>query len=233
MSGIISGDIQIRGVVLDLDGTLIHTTVDFSLMKRRMIASLAQIGVPLSMLDPGSLMLDIMDRSIRYLNAEGRSTEAKEIASMAVVMMNHTELERVSETRPIGGAGECIERLRGGGYKIALLTRGSRAYALSALRFAGLDVEFDAVVCRDDFPEEEAKPNGKAMLRVASMLGLTPEDCVLVGDHSMDLQCARSASSRFVGVLSGSFSAEDWSKAGCEDIIDSVSSLPHLLMKND
>jgi phosphoglycolate phosphatase len=89
----------------------------------------------------------------------------------------------------------------------------------------------DASVCRDDFPEEEAKPNGKAMVRIAGMMGLRPEDCVLVGDHAMDLKCARSAPSGFVGVLSGSFKSEDWSRHGCDMVIDNVGMLPRLLLE--
>jgi|GEM_PF-3604827 len=41
----------LRGVVLDLDGTLVNTTVDFGLMKRRVVASLIAQGIPSSVLD--------------------------------------------------------------------------------------------------------------------------------------------------------------------------------------
>ena len=145
-------------------------------------------------------------------------------------VMNRTELERVAETTPVPGALECLTRLKGAGLRTGLLTRGSRNYALAALRHAGLDHSFDSMVCRDDFPEEEAKPNGKAMLRMAGMLGLLPEDCILVGDHAMDRSCALSVSSGFIGVLSGSYRKEEWSMNGCAVIIDSVAALPDLLL---
>ncbi len=102
---------------------------------------------------------------------------------------------------------------------------------MAALHHAGLGFRFDATICRDDFSEDEAKPNGKAMVRMAGMLRLRPEDCVLVGDHAMDLSCARSSSAGFIGVLSGTFRRDDWSRHGCEVVIESVEALPRLLLE--
>jgi phosphoglycolate phosphatase-like HAD superfamily hydrolase len=42
----------VRGVVLDLDGTLVNTTVDFVLMKRRVVDALLPMGST-TMLDGG------------------------------------------------------------------------------------------------------------------------------------------------------------------------------------
>lgn len=220
---------QVLGVVLDLDGTLINTTVDFVLMKRRVVSELVALGVPSSLLDNGRTTADDIDRAIGYLSASGKEVELREVRRLLGETMNRTELENVALTTPVLGARECLDRLRSRGLMIGVLTRGSREYALAALRYAGLDVRFDAMVCRDDFPEEEAKPNGKAMTRIAGMMGLRPEECVLVGDHAMDLHCARSVSAGFVGVLSGSYNGMDWSRNGCETVIESVCSLPELL----
>lgn len=219
----------VRGVVFDLDGTLVNTAVDFALMKRRVFHSLVAHGIPRSMLDPGRTTADNLGRAADYLAAQGRGGEIKEVHRASGEAMNGTELERVAETTAVDGAGECLSHLRDAGLLIGLLTRGSRAYALAALHHAGLTTGFDAMVCRDDFPEDEAKPNGKAMVRIAGMMGLRPEECVLVGDHAMDLACARSVSASFVGVLSGSFESGDWSRDGCEVVIDSVGVLPELL----
>ena len=40
----------VKGVVFDLDGTLIRSSVDFKAMKRRMIEILARYGVPRELL---------------------------------------------------------------------------------------------------------------------------------------------------------------------------------------
>ena len=220
----------VKGVVFDLDGTLIHTTVDFTMMKRQMIDSLLSRGIPASLLDVRHTTMENMESAITYLSAGGREEEVPEVRAMVGEMMSRTELERVSATTAVEGASECVHLLSLAGLKIGMLTRGSRAYALEALRYGGLDMGFDAMVCRDDFPEEEAKPNGKAMIRMASMLGLRPVDCLLVGDHSMDMHCARSSGAAFVGVLTGAFGMVEWSRDGCEHTISSIRQLPELLL---
>jgi phosphoglycolate phosphatase-like HAD superfamily hydrolase len=220
----------VKGVVFDLDGTLIHSTVDFTMMKRRIIDSLLSQGVPSSLLDVHHTTLENTEVAIAHLSAVGRKEEGREIRAMVGEMMSRIELERVSRTTAVEGAGECARLLRAAELKIGMLTRGSRAYAQEALHYAGLDMRLDAMICRDDYPEEEAKPNGMAMVRMASMLGLRPEDCLLVGDHSMDLHCARSSGASFVGVLTGAFGMEEWSQDGCERTISSVKELPDLLL---
>lgn len=223
---------EVRGVVLDLDGTLISTTVDFRLMKQRVVSVIAALDVPASVLDRERTTADNIERAVIYLSSSGRGDEVSGMLASMSEVMNRTEMERVSQTVQIKGAGECLERLRGAGLRTGLLTRGSRNYAIAALSHAGLDHEFNAMVCRDDFPEEEAKPNGKAMIRMAGMLSLRPEECVLVGDHAMDLSCARSASSGFIGVLSGAYGRAQWSESGCTVVIDSVTLLPDLLLEH-
>ncbi len=229
MTSLRFGDRVIEAVVFDLDGTLIHTSVDFRKMKQRLLEELTRRGVKLTLLDPQDTIVNNLDRGIKDLASRGRGAEEMDLRDEVGRLMDLTEMEKVSETRPVGGAGDCLRILEEHGLMIGLLTRGSRAYALAALRNAGLKQGFDAMVCRDDHPEEEAKPNGKAMERVASLLGIPSENCLMVGDHSMDLTCARSTSAQFVGVLTGSFDWRDWKKCDCPTVIASVDELPALL----
>ena len=97
------------------------------------------------------------------------------------------------------------------------------------LLITGLDGTTGPCVCRDDYPLEEAKPNPLAMRRVAAKLGLDAVDCLYVGDHPMDLECARASGAGFVAVTTGSTDRERWSQSGCRMIIDSVADLPSVL----
>ncbi len=67
------------------------------------------------------------------------------------------------------------------------------------------------------------------MKRISERLGTPVQDCLLVGDHLIDMTCAQSSSAKFVGVLTGAFGQEDWDHHGCVEVIDSVRSLPELL----
>ncbi len=122
-----------------------------------------------------------------------------------------------------------MRTLRAMGYPLALLTRGSRHYATEALRASHLTGMLDAIICRDDHDVSEAKPHPEAMRRAAAALNLRPEQCVLIGDHLMDLECARSAGSMFVAVLSGHNGRKGWEDLGVERIIPSIAQLPRYL----
>jgi len=132
-------------------------------------------------------------------------------------------------TRPINGARETILELKDMGYEVGLLTRGSRRYATAAMQVAGLDGILEERLFRDDYPEREAKPNGIALRRIAERLDVRPEECLMVGDHLIDLKCARSANASFAGVLTGAFGDDDWRREGCPCVIDSVGEVPSLL----
>ncbi len=67
------------------------------------------------------------------------------------------------------------------------------------------------------------------MRRAAAALNLRPEQCILVGDHLMDLECALSAGSMFVAVLSGHNGRKGWEDLGVERMIPSIAQLPRYL----
>jgi phosphoglycolate phosphatase len=215
----------VKGTIFDLDGTLVHTTVDFRLMKRKLFEVFIEEGIPSYLLDEKTTMSRSLALMRQYVIENGDAGDLERIGAAVTRSMNGTEMEGVGGTKAIEGALGCLRSLQERGIKIGLLTRGSRAYAEAALHHAGIDIPFNAMVCRDDHPEEEAKPNGKALERTMALMEVRPQECLLVGDHAMDMECAASASVHFLGVLTGSFTRADWERYGCRSIIGSVGDL--------
>jgi HAD superfamily hydrolase (TIGR01549 family) len=215
-----------HGIVFDLDGTLIESTIDFGLMRDRVFIYLIEIGFG-SVLERSDTIAKNMDRvrpEIHRLNLDLDAIEARvEAICVDVEMMS------VYRTKEVPGAGDALKKLREIGYPLALLTRGSRNYATEALRASQLTGMLDAIICRDDSDVSEAKPHPEAMRRAAAALNLRPEQCVLIGDHMMDLECARAAGSMFVAVLSGHNGRKGWVDLGVERIIPSIAQLPGYL----
>ena len=114
------------------------------------------------------------------------------------------------------------------GLKTGILTRGSLEYARRAL--GPLFGEFDVVMGRDHTFYDDAKPSPKAMIDFAGLLGVRPQEILYVGDNVTDWQSARDAGADFVGVLTGSCTAEDWAR---EDpgmtVVGSVAEIPRIL----
>jgi phosphoglycolate phosphatase len=220
----------IKGLIFDLDGTLIHSTIDFLQMRQRTFARMIETGIPELCLDRTETISTNLRTSYRYLVERGETETARSLCSDAGKIMKEIEMFRVSETKAVEGARGAIEQLIGEGYSVAVLTRGSRRYTESALTVAGLADLFICLVCRDDHPDEEAKPNPISMIRAAGIIGVPPESCLMVGDHVMDLECARSAGSVFIGVLSGAMDRSAWMELEGVVLVPDVSYLPDLLV---
>ncbi len=218
---------MIKGVVFDLDGTLINSSIDFMTMRTNLVSYLIDNGIPGSVLSLEETVGTNLSRFRDYLRGRGEHPRLVELEEGVNAVLTETELRDVAATTMVDEAAETIVLLHEKGYLIGLLTRGSRKYALRALDVAGLSPDhFDAIICRDDVPPGETKPNGKAMGRMASELGLSPEECVMIGDHPMDQACATAAGSAFLGVLTGWCDAKVWGENGCQSVLQSVVEVP-------
>ncbi len=220
---------RIKAVIFDLDNTLVESQIDYSRMKSDILEELALSGVEPSLLSSSKTVVENIRIGKEDLLSKRPEADTSLLDARLNALLTTRELERVETVRVHPGASEALDAIVRQGMATGVLTRGSRAYALKVLSLTRLDGRAGPCVCRDDYPLEEAKPNPLAMVRVASRVGLTAQDCLYVGDHPMDLDCARASGASFVGVLTGFTNKERWSHSGCEVVIPSVADLPSML----
>lgn len=219
---------KVKGIVFDLDGTLIRLSIDFPGMKRRMIAILEAHGTPRCLLSPTETTVATMAKAERIWEEQGTSEgERRRIRAEIDEVMNQTELEAIPTVEEVEGAAEAVRRLKEMGYNIAVLTRGHHAYAVEALRKAGMLGYFDVVLGRGETPRP--KPYAEALQHTTELMGLSLDEVIFVGDHPIDSTCAENACVRFIAVLSGSTKKEAWAEHGQITIIGSVRDLPDCL----
>lgn len=222
----------VKGIVFDLDGTLVHSAIDFRKMKPRMIEYLASKGADKEQLSPRDLNVTIISKGEKMLREKGiPEEEIKRILEHVEEIMNETEMEGVAETKPIQGAQEALKKIKEQGYKTAILTRGHHKYAVEALRITGLLDYFDLVIGREETPKP--KPHGEALEHAAKLLQLNLNELIFVGDHPIDSTCAENAKVRFIGVLTGAGKPETWQEAGCSEVIEGIWELPEYLKKGE
>lgn len=222
---------NIKAVIFDLDNTLVESQIDYHRMKLDVLDELARSGVEPSLLSYSRTIVDNIMTGKQDLLRKHPDLDVGKIDERLNALLTARELERIETVRAHVGASEALDAVLGKHMAVGVLTRGSRAYALKVLSLTGLDGRAGPCVCRDDHPLEEAKPNPLAMIRVAGKVGLSSRDCLYVGDHLMDLDCARASGASFVGVMTGSNDRERWRQSGCDTVIPSVADLPMLLTK--
>jgi HAD superfamily hydrolase (TIGR01549 family) len=126
------------------------------------------------------------------------------------------------------GARSLLEQLRKH-YPLGLVTSGDRDRVLGQLRQFRLLRTFFARVCSGDTIEKKPHP---APLRLAlRTMQLFPRDCVYVGDTREDVQMARRAGVRTIGITGPFPTAQKLKRSRPEVLLSSLSELPAALRK--
>ena len=154
----------IKAILFDLDGTLVHSMLDFRQIRK-------DISCP-----EGQDVLSFL---------ETLSEDAREHAES--IIMQH-ELDDAHATQMIDGASRLLDRLENYGLKTAIVTRNSQMATQIKIQKTGLKVEH--ILTREDAP---AKPKPDALLHFSTLWNLEPQSCVYVGDYLYDLQAADNA----------------------------------------
>ncbi len=124
------------------------------------------------------------------------------------------------------GARRVLRELRRA-YVLALVTSGNRRRVRRQLRGFGLAAYFSACICSEDAPRK--KPHPAPLELALRRLRLPPTACVYVGDAPEDIEMARRAGIRVIGVRGPFPTAERVLAAQPDAILDSIAELPRHL----
>jgi HAD superfamily hydrolase (TIGR01509 family) len=166
INGAPPGRSRVRGVVFDMDGTLVHQALDFEAIRR-------EIGLP-----PGTPLLEALEQL----------PPPKRAAAWDALDRHEQAAAGAAEVLP--GVREFLDWLGERRVRRAVLTRNSRASAEAVLSRCGLADLFDPVVSRDDAPY---KPQPEGVWRICAAWGLAPSEVLVVGDYVYDLRAGRRA----------------------------------------
>jgi len=197
-----------RALIFDLDGTLIDTVY-------------AHVFAWQKALEEGGMPIDGWRIHRRVGMSGGLFTRAvaREVGhdltpeQAEALQRRHGELFRqlLPDRRPLPGAVALLRRLREAGVPHGIATSGRRPEIDASL--AALEVPRDMVVVeRGDV--SRAKPAPDLFLACQQRLGVSAQDCYVVGDAVWDLLAARRAAMLSVGVLSGGYGEDELIRAG-------------------
>jgi len=221
-----------KGIIFDLDATLVNSEVDFVKMKKNMIKVVEEHGAPKGVLTPQMTTVVVLEHAEKYW-AEQRKPESERqwLRDEMTHLMDQGELEAIDTLTAIDGAEEAIHKLRKMGYRLAILTRSHHGYAVKALEKTGMIGDFELILGRGETPKP--KPYAEAMIHAAKLMKLGLDEVFLVGDHHIDATCALNAKCHFVGVATGPRPDRAWEVNKPEIILPSVADLPTYLEKTN
>lgn len=194
-----SGDLAgaaYRGVLFDLDGTLVDTLELILASYRHTMAE------HLDRVPPDEAWLETMGTPLReQLRDFARSPE--EVDSMLQTYLEHNQRHHERLVRIFPGVRETVTGLRSAGYRLAVVTSKLRNQVIRELRSCQLTGLFHTLVCADDV--DRPKPHPQPVYRAMEELGLAPKELLLVGDSVYDLRAGRAAGVHTAAALWGPF----------------------------
>tara|TARA_R110001592_G_scaffold363036_1_gene679428 strand:+ start:43349 stop:43993 length:645 start_codon:yes stop_codon:yes gene_type:complete len=149
--------------------------------------------------------------------------DVDQCGDVAAAYSRHFSAPGRAPSELFAGAMETLEALRGRGIELAVATGKSRRGLDRVLGTLGLEDFFDATRCAD---ETRSKPNPMMLHEIMTARAKTPHEVVVIGDSEYDLDMARQAGVRSVGV---SFGVHDNDRLAAFAPLAIVDALPALL----
>jgi HAD superfamily hydrolase (TIGR01509 family) len=116
-------------------------------------------------------------------------------------------------------------------FTLGIVTGGSGDRVRPQIRAFGLADYFSACICSENAPRK--KPDPAPLERALKRLRAEPGECVYVGDAPEDVEMARRADVRAIGVLGPFPTAKRLRSAKPELLLESIRELPQHLLARD
>ena len=192
--------IQARGVLIDLDGTLLDTVPDLAAAVNAMLADFGREPLPVdqvaSYIGKGA---DVLVHRALMKSMDGRAGDA-DFQRGKTSFYSHYRRENGLQAVVFAGVHDALALMRQQGLGLACVTNKPREFTHDLLERVGLD-DFDVIVSGDDTVEK--KPHPAPMLHACALLGVLPHEAAMIGDSENDVLSARAAGCRVIVVETG------------------------------
>jgi len=214
---------RVRGLCFDVDGTLSDTDDQY-------VQKVAGWLRPFSFLLPGRNYLSFARRLVMvtetpatiFFGLPDRLGIDDEISRFGDYIYRRMVNKKVISFTLIPGIREMLEQLFPS-YPMSIVTaRGLRTTEIFLQKF-NLNPMFKAVAsaqtCR------HTKPYPDPILWSAAQMGIPAEDCLMIGDTTVDIQAGKAAGAQTVGVLCGFGTEKELRLAGADLILEKTTQL--------
>ena len=213
---------RIKGVIFDLDGTLIDSLETYRMAFNRIVERYSLKPVDLTELTDFLNQFLTLEQVLKKLYPSLKPEVIKEF-----IVEMRKEFIALSKhyitLKP--HAREVLLSLKGQGMKIGIATgrmsRGDGKWR--ELKHLRIDSLVDTVVTSG---ETKPKPDPASLIKCVEELGLLLKDCIFVGDSRADVIAGRSAGMKVIAIPSGVASREQLADEMPDSLLDCLSKLP-------
>lgn len=185
-----------------MDGTLVYFHIKILKARRKAINVLENFGIPKDRYKvENSIRETVEDAKLFMASKMNYSSEkiAGIISDVNEVIIK-TEMKSAMKAKAVNNIKILLDFARKKGLKQIICTFNTHKAALLTLKTAGIDIYFDDIYGRDDLPPGLTKPSKKHIQIGADKHGFLPENIIMVGDHTVDIDAAKNFGCESIGV---------------------------------
>jgi len=215
---------MLKAVIFDMDGVIVNSEPVYEKVELEIFR---QLGIDISV-------------SERYAYVGMKTDDMWEVikqrfaVQQTVEELTRLEAEKFREhikinggIHPIPGAVELIKELHREGMALAVASSALKEDVYAIIETLDLDRYFSYKVSGCDV--ENGKPAPDIFLRAVELLGLKPEECVVIEDSENGVRAARAAGIKCVGLKNKGSGIQDLSAADL--VVDSLLQLDYSKLK--
>ena len=187
-----------KAIVFDLDGTIADT---ISAIAEGINLTMELYGFPTHTVAEARTYINNGPRMLIRRALPKERQEDEELIDRALADYNRFyQTVYLHTDRTYDGIPALLKSLRAEGYRIGVLSN-KQDFLVGPLCEQLIPGLFDASL--GSLPDHPTKPHPYLSQRIASMLGVNPEDCLMIGDSDVDIRTAQNAGMTHVGVTWG------------------------------
>lgn len=213
-----------KGVIFDLDGTLLDTIEDIA---DSMNQVLSENNLPIHDTEAYRLFVGSGIRNLVKKALPESHRDETTIQAYFETMYRLYKENCVNKTRPYDGITDLLDELASRDLKLAILSNKADEMTQQTAGTLLPEAYFSIIAGLTD--ESLKKPNPQKALQMSKEMGIDPKEMIYVGDTDVDMQTATNAGMYAVGVLWGFRGEEELHANGAKKLISHPSELLELL----
>jgi len=187
-----------KGIIFDLDGTLLNTIEDLS---DSVNYALSSFGFPEHSYEAYKKKIGKGFRNLIESSLPEGGFDDTMLVNILTVFLKIYDKKYMEKTRPYDGITGMLDAVTGMGIKTGVNSNKRMDYTNALIQKFFADIPFVEI-----FGEREGvprKPDPSSALQIAGLMGLAPEEVLYIGDSKTDIQTGQNAGMDTVGVLWG------------------------------
>jgi phosphoglycolate phosphatase len=220
--------LDISAILIDLDGTLLHTAPELAGAANHMLSDMGRPPVA------QELLMSYIGNGIswlvkRALTGDMHAEPDSALYEQALPIFERHYTAALLQSKPFDGVFEGLNAMRAAGFRLGCVTNKVARYTEPLLQGIGMADYFEIVLSGDTLPEK--KPHPMPVLHAAQFFGVAPAQMLLIGDSLNDAVAARAAGSPVFCVPYGYNHGEPVDGLDIDAVIPTLSATLQLIRK--